>query len=197
MEMIQGLEWLVLIVAASGLLFSMFLVASVQGDLRLQEESGENTDEQATAMFISLVNDTHSSIDIHDDSNDFANSVYNSQEVMAALAKRIRTHDIRVRCLFNDADQPLELLELARSEEGRDNIEIWYLEGDRPDPDTHYKIVDKGRFVHLSRHAHGAAARTYQLRQASRWWQRYTRGRISKQYRDHFERGLQNAVQAR
>ena len=196
MDMIQGAEWIVVAILAAGFLISTYLIASVQGDLRLREESGLNTDEQATAMFIGLVKQTRRQIDIHDDGNDFEGSMYNSPEVIDALRERIRKRNIKVRCLFNDADHPLELLNLARSEESRSRIEIWYLRGGRQEPDTHYKIVDSGRLVHLSRHEHGASERGYRLRKAQRWWEFNTRYRISKQYRDHFEHGLKNAVQA-
>ncbi len=196
METIQGAEWVVLTITAAGFLISAYLVVSVQGDLRLREESGLNTDEQATTMFIDLLNQTRRQIDIHDDGNDFEGSMYNSPRVMAALQERIRKHNIKVRCLFNDADQPLKLLELARSQEFRGHVKIWYLNGGRQEPDTHYKIVDSGRLVHLSRHEHGASERGYRLRRASRWWECRTRHRISKQYRDHFEHGLKNAAQA-
>ncbi len=196
MELIQGAEWVVIAILAAGFLTSAFLIASVQGDLRLREESGLNTDEQATEMFIDLVNQTRHQIDIHDDGNDFSGSMYNSQDVMDALRERIGRRNIKVRCLFNDADQSLELLNLARSEEIRNRIEIWYLNGGRQEPDTHYKIVDSGRLVHLSRHGHGASERGYRLRKAQRWWEFSTRYRISKQFRDHFEHGLKNAIQA-
>ena len=196
MDMIQGAEWVVVAIVAAGFLLSAYLIASVQGDLRLREESGLNTDEQATEMFIELVNQTRRQIDIHDDGNDFAESMYNSPDVIDALRERIRKRNIRVRCLFNDADQPLALLKLAHSEEFRNHIEIWYVSGGRQEPDTHYKIVDGGRLVHLSSHEHRARARGYRLRRALRWWEFKTRHRISKQYRDHFEHGLKHAVQA-
>ena len=196
MEMIQGAEWIVVAILAAGFLTSVYLIASVQGDLRMQEESGLNTDEQATAMFIRLLNQTRRRIDIHDDGNDFSGSMYNSPEVIGALRERIQKCSIKVRCLFNDTDQPLELLKLARTAEFGSHIEVWYLRGGRQEPDTHYKIVDGGRLVHLSRHAQGASERGYRLRKALRWWEFHTRYRISKQYRDHFEHGLKGAVQA-
>ena len=196
MDMIQGAEWIVVAILAAGFLISMYLIASVQGDLRLREESGLNTDEQATVMFIDLLKQTRRRIDIHDDGNDFAGSMYNSPEVIDVIRERIQKRNIKVRCLFNDAGQPLELLNLAQVEEFGSHIEIWYLKGSRQEPDTHYKIVDGGRLVHLSRHGHGASERGYRLRKALRWWEYNTRYRISKQYRDHFEHGLKNAVQA-
>lgn len=196
MDMIQGAEWIVIAILAAGFLTSVYLIASVQGDLRMREESGLNTDEQATTMFIGLLNQTRRRIDIHDDGNDFAGSMYNSPEVIGALRERIQERNIKVRCLFNDADQPLELLNLARTDEFGSHIEVWYLRGGRQEPDTHYKIVDGGRLVHLSRHARGAGERGYRLRKALRWWEFHTRYRISKQYRDHFEHGLKDALQA-
>ena len=183
MEMIQGAEWVVLAILAAGFLISVYLIVSVQGDLGLREESGLNTDEQATAMFLDLLNQTRRRIDIHDDGNDFPGSMYKNPEVMEALRERIRKRNIEVRCLFNDADQPPELLELAHSEEIRSRIKIWNLNGGRQEPDTHYKIVDGGRLVHLSRHKYGASERGYRLRKALRWWEFNTRYRISKQYR--------------
>lgn len=196
MDMIQGAEWIVVAILAAGFLTSVYLIASVQGDLRMREESGLNTDEQATTMFIGLLNQTRRRIDIHDDGNDFSDSMYNSPEVIGALREQIQERNIKVRCLFNDADQPLELLNLARTDEFASRIEVWYLRGGRQEPDTHYKIVDGGRLVHLSRHARGAGERGYRLRKALRWWEFHTRYRISKQYRDHFEHGLKDAVQA-
>ena len=196
MDTIQGAEWIVIAILVASFLICTYLIASVQGDLRLREEYGLNTDEQATAMFIGLLNQTRRHIDIHDDGNDFAGSMYNSPEVIDALRERIQKRKIKVRCLFNDADEQLELLSLAQTKKFGNHIEIWYLKGGRQEPDTHYKIVDGGRLVHLSRHGHGDSERGFRLRKALRWWEFHTRRRISKQYRDHFEHGLKNAVQA-
>ena len=100
MDMIQGAEWIVVAILVAGFLTSVYLIASVQGDLRMREESGLNTDEQATTMFIGLLNQTRRRIDIHDDGNDFAGSMYNSPEVIGALRERIQERNIKVRaCL--------------------------------------------------------------------------------------------------
>ena len=90
--------------------------------------------------------------------------------------------------LFNDREE-LKLLELADGE-CRNNISIWYAGGDRPENDVHYKIVDGGRLVHLSAHAHGASERSYVLRKAEPWWAARTRRRISRPYLEHFEHSL-------
>ena len=195
MEMIQGAEWIVIAILVAGFLISAYLILSVQGDLEVREESGINTDEEASKIFIELLSQTRRQLDIHDDGNNFEGSIYNDQNVIEKLRERIGNRNIKVRCLFNDADSHLELFKLARSKECRHSIEIWHLKGDRPERDTHYKIVDDGRLVHLSSHAHGASDRGYRLRKAQEWWKLSTRRRISKQYRSHFENGLKNAVQ--
>ena len=195
MDMIQGGEWLVIAILGVGILISAYLILSVQGDLYVREESGINTDDEASKIFIDLLSQTSRQIDIHDDGNDFEGSIYNDHDVIDKLRERIGKHNIKVRCLFNDADLRLELLKLARSEECRHAIEIWHLKSVRPEQDIHYKIVDGGRLVHLSIHAHGASERGYKLRRAQEWWKLQTRKRISKPYRDHFENGLKNAVQ--
>ena len=195
MDMIQGSEWIIIAILVVGFIISAYLVLSVQGDLTVLETSGTNTDEEAAKIFIDLVNQTDRQIDIHDDGNYFPASIYNDQKVMDTLRNGITRRNIKVRCLFNDADPHLELFKLASSEGFRSAIEIWRLNGDRPERDTHYKIVDGGRLVHLSSHAHGASERGFRLRKAQEWWKLQTRKRISKQYRDHFENGLRNAVQ--
>lgn len=194
MDMVQGAEWAILAVVAASFLVCLYLVVSVQGDLRMLEEYGENTDEQARDMFMDLLGQTRRRIVIHDDGNYFPGSVYNDPNVIDALRERARRRKIRVRCLFNDADEELGLIKLARSEESRGQIEVWKLRGGRREPDVHYKIVDSGRLVHLSRHDHGASEREYRLRKAVRWWEFHTRLRISKQYRQHFKHGLRDAT---
>ena len=158
-------------------------------------EKGVNTNEQATSMFVELLNEAEKSIDIHDDGNSFHESVYNNDDVVSAM-ERCLSRGITIRCLFNDADQPLKILNLHRSEEYGQRLHVWYVSGGRKEPDTHYKIVDNGRLVHLSNHAHGDSEREYELRKAVRWWERPTRRRISRRYRNHFERELVNAKPA-
>ena len=196
MDTIEGVEWVVVAIFLVAFLVGIYLVVSVQGDLRVEEEIGDNGDDQAADMFVALIGQTCRRIDIHDDGNDSTASVYNNDQVMDAIRDRIRQRRIEVRCLFNDEDQPLKLLGLARSEECRGHIRVWYAKGDRPDQDIHYKVVDKGNLVHLSLHAHGASERSFVLRKAPWWWARATRRRISKSYLDHFMHGLRDAVEA-
>lgn len=196
MDMIQGAEWIIVAVFVAGTVWFVYLLVSVQGDMRV-EESGTNTDEEAKAMFLELVNCTRKSIDIHDDGEDFPESVYNCSEVLNAFRERIEKNpNLRIRCLFNDKEPNLGLLELAKSEKYRKNIEIWYSKGERPTQDVHYKIVDGGSLVHLSVHAHGDSERDYRLRRAQRFWEGGTRRRISRRYQENFDQALKGAIRA-
>ena len=119
-------------------------------------------------MFLDLVKAARQSIMIHDDGNDSSESVYNNFKVIGALRDSIEMHGVIVKCLFNDDNQQLGLLNLAR--DFPDNVKIWYLDGDRPQRDIHYKIVDDGKLVHLSEHDYGSDERDYVLRKANKWW---------------------------
>lgn len=190
--MIEGVEWLIVAIFAIAFLVSLYLVISVQGDMRLKIEKGENTDEQATKMFIDLIKSTRSSLVIHDDGDDSTKSMYNSSEVVDALEQQIRKHpNLQIKCWFNDRED-IKLVDLADGSY-EENFRIWYSEGERPDNDIHYKIVDGGRLVHLSRHEHGASEREYFLRRAEMPFAIGTRKRISREYLAHFENGIAQA----
>ena len=192
--MIVGFEWAILAAFGVALLVCLFLMASVQGDLIDDTKRGVNSDEEAASIFLSLVKETRREIVIHDDGDDTDVSIYNSDQVLAALRDGIKQHDIQIRCLFNDEEPGLKLLQLAR--EHPENVHVWYMKGARPDHDTHYKIVDGGRLVHLSQHAHGESERMYVLRKPPAFATKGTRRRISQAYMQTFEHGLKAAAPA-
>lgn len=193
MDVVQGAEWFVLATLACTVLACVYFALSAQPDIHLAEERDENTDAQAAEMMVDLINNARRSLVIHDDGNSSPASVYNNDDVISALRERIKRRPrLTVECLFNDRDD-LKLLDLARD---TGKIAIYYANGTRPDNDLHYKIVDGGKLVHLSSHAHGASERGYVLRRAERWWAFATRRRISAQYRRHFERGRAHAARA-
>lgn len=140
-------------------------------------------------MFIDLVQNTRRSIIIHDDGN---NSMYNRADVLFAVEQQIKKYPkLQIKCWFKYKED-IRFLELADGQ-FRKNFEIWHSTCSRPDDDVHYKIVDEGRLVHLSRHAQGAREREYMLRRAEMRFARGTRKRISEAYVAHFERGLTQA----
>ena len=194
---IDGLDWIVVGIFAIGFAVSLYLVASVQGDLLVDDtRRGANDNEEAVSMFLDLVKAARESIIIHDDGNDSSESVYNNSKVIGALRDSIELYGVKVKCLFNDDNQQLELLNLAR--DFPNNVKIWYLDGDRPLRDIHYKIIDHGKLVHLSEHDYGSDERDYVLRKANKWWVgKGTRSRISKAYRENFDQGVKVGRPAR
>ena len=193
--MIVGFEWAILAAFGFAILVCLYLIFSVQGDLIDDTKRGVNSDEEAERMFLSLVAETRREIVIHDDGDDTDVSIYNNDQVLVALRERIREHDIQIRCLFNDEEPGLKLLRLAR--EHPENVHVWYMKGARPDHDTHYKIVDGGRLVHLSQHAHGESERMYVLRKPPAFATKGSRRRISQSYMDTFNHGLKAATPVR
>lgn len=177
-------------VFVSGFLFSVWLLIGAQGDLMIDDTmNGENDDEMVSRTFLKLVAETQKSLVIHDDGGNSPNSVYNNDDVIEALRQRIQDCGIEVKCLFNEADEPIKLLDLAR--EFPSNVSIRYLDEGRPEHDIHYKIVDNGKLMYLSRHDRGQGDRKYVYRKANKWWMfAGTRRRISRDYMDLFNRGV-------
>lgn len=175
-------------------LYSAWLTVDTHGDLMIDDtRSGENDNDEASRMFLQLVEATRKGIVIHDDGDDSPESVYNDPKIIDALRQRIRSRGITVECLFNEADEPLELLDLAH--EFPDNVTIWYLDGvERPTRDIHYKIVDEGRLVYLSLHDKGNDNRKFVFRNADKIWvTKGTHRRNGQVYMDEFRRGVKAA----
>ena len=194
MGVVDGVEWLGVAIYALGLIVFAFLILSAQGDRNVREERGENDNEQAAEMMIHMLRQARRSVTIHDDGNSSRRSIYNRPDVIAAFKDAVK-RGVRVRCLFNDKDEPLLLLTLARSKECGQRIEIWYARGPRPKQDIHYKIIDDGKLLHLSRHRHGVDERGFVLRRPPPWAVP-THFRVSKPYRVHFKHGLATASRA-
>ena len=163
-------ELIVIVIVAGTFLGCVYFVVTVQGDLKLEDSSGPNSNQDAIELFIGLISETRVQIEIHDDGNNFPESIYNNPDVIEAIQKGVRERNIKVRCLFNDEGQQLKILELARSKEFQHNVEIWYVRGGRQEPDAHYKIVDGGKLVHTSYHSRHAQERSYRLLKATGWF---------------------------
>ena len=193
MEYIHGWEWVLIGISLGTAFLCVVGILYVDGDIGV-EVAGTNDDEQAASMFMDLLRKTERTIDIHDDGNNSESSMYNNQEVVNTVQDCLE-RGVTIRCLFND-NEPLKLRELAESGDYGDHFQIWYLTGGRQDPDTHYKIVDDGCYVHLSKHGHGDEEREYRLRTAVGWWKGGTRKRIRKRFAEHFESGLKVSERA-
>ncbi len=189
--MIEGPEWIVIVIYLLGFGLSTYLLLSAMGDRGITEYSADFNDEQSASEMIKLVEESNRELIIHDDGINSSNSVYNNVRVLDAMRNRLQECPrLRIRCLFN-FDEQLELLDLAKSESGR--IDVWHTDSRRPLHDTFYKIVDGGRSVHLSFHDHEAGERRCLIRKTPRW-ALATRKRVSKAEREHFEAGINTAT---
>ena len=163
LDIVGGTEWAVVVMAVGTTIVCLWLVIRVQGDMLIRTQSDVPDDDlQAADVMVELINETKDSIVLHDDGNDSGMSVYNNAKVIDAFRGRIEERGIKVRCLFNDQGQ-LRLLTLL--DDVPDHIDIMYAY-ERPPNDIHYKIVDGGRYVLLSRHERGAGERRYTLHTA-------------------------------
>lgn len=131
-------------------------------ELRAVESyTNSNSDEDATAMFINLIRLAKDQIEVFDDGNKMEGSIYENQDVVDELQKKLSENSqFKARFFFN-ADDDLSLRQQLGDHE---RVEIHVGAGkNRPDDQTHYKIIDNGLIAHLSRHAFGAGERTFEV----------------------------------
>ncbi len=131
-------------------------------ELRAVESyTNSNSDEDAVSMFINLIRLARDQIEVFDDGNKMEGSIYETQEVVNALARKLKENkQFKARFFFNADDELL----LRRELEDHERVEIYAGAGaGRPDDETHYKIIDDGLIAHLSNHVYGAGERTFEV----------------------------------
>ncbi len=135
-------------------------------ELRAVESfSSTNSDEDVASMMVNLIRFARDEIEVFDDGNRMDGSVYENSVVVEALKRKLdETPHFRARFFFNADEELLLRKELA----GRERVEIYApAKGDQPDgrpqDQTHYKIIDKGRITYLSSHAYGAGERKFEV----------------------------------
>ena len=159
------------------------------------EDVAPNSDAEAQDVFLRLIEQTDTRLVAHDDGNDDTDSVYNAPRILEALQRRIQEADIDVQCFFNYRE-PLKLEALAR--EYPANVSLYYRDPPgRPsgEEDIHYKVVDDGKLLHLSKHGLKDSNRRYKLWDATNAWKSGRRCR-SRRYSNEFRRDTATAVRA-
>ena len=136
----------IVILSVAGVVIILLMLKSSIYLYALRED-GINDDDRATETFRSIVQSMRKEILIHDDGDQ--GSFYDDPEIVRLIKSRLQ-EGCRVRCLFNHQNPSLRLLEL----QGQKNFKVqytpkWFLD---EAADLHYKIVDGGRLVYLSRH---------------------------------------------
>ena len=146
-----------------GLVFvtCVIIVWRAQGYLAVTVGRGCNDDSSAREMFLDLVRDAEKRIVIHDDGDDTVTSLYNDDEVVEAVKRRLQSeHELEVKCLFSRKEDIK--MSLLQGDFPR-RFQVHYREGPRPDSDIHYKIIDEGKKGYLSVHRVGSTEREYEM----------------------------------
>ena len=122
----------------------------------MRRESGENNEQSVKNEFLDVLSNSKRTLIVHDDGDDVPSSVYNDEEVLTAIKRRLdENRKLTIEILFN-FNSRLKIYELA---EKHDRLSIRSLNmslDQRPEHDVHYKIADDGKYAYLSLHAPGA-----------------------------------------
>lgn len=139
----------------------VIIVWRAQGFLSVGVTRGVNDNDAAISKFIGLVNEVENEMIIHDDGDNTKCSIYNNDKAIEAVRKRLQEHkDLTIKCFFNERED-IKMVFLGEQFPGR--FVVRYREGERPDHDIHYKIIDDGRKGYLSVHDLGGCSRKYEL----------------------------------
>ena len=152
-----------LVVASAGLFIAGAL--GLYGALGIREAVVSplvnNTDPVAVKKTISILSLAEKKIEMFDDGDSEYESIYNDPGFLAEVGKKLDKPGFEMRCFFNEND--VSGLEFVKRYGKRENVDILVRpEGAERPPDFHYKIVDDGKIVHLSKHEAGAENREYQ-----------------------------------
>ena len=128
--------------------------------LRVSTTSDWNSDETAVEHFVALLDEAKTSMVVHDDGNKMEGSIYENKDVIDAVRRKLSDEpDFQLSCHFNFDDT----MPFTRELQGVRGIKIKTGQGDRSHDDVHYKIIDGGLKVYLSRHAVASKARRYKV----------------------------------
>ena len=155
---------MILIVSAI-VLVSMVVAAAVSVWLAhahslLRVTDVENDNEDAIRHFRAVLDQAEREFLVHDDGDKTEGSLYNDEDTVEAVRKRLQTCPrLQVRCLLN-FDQDVKMAALSEEYDGR--FQVRYLH-QRPVDDVHFKIADGGKVAYLSVHPRGVAERKGQV----------------------------------
>ena len=112
--------------------------------------------------FIEFLREANRSIIVYDDEDRVQDSIYDDQEVLDSIRRKLNSvPGFSLRCLFN-VDEP-KLLIRREAKDSRLPVEIRIKHPDRPRCRVHYKIIDGGTKAYLSRHESGKTQRRYRI----------------------------------
>ena len=117
-----------------------------------------NSNESASQAFLYVIREAKNIVRIHDDGNNFSGSVYNNNDVIEEVLRRL-SNGVEIRCLFNQGEcRHLKMVERA-SKKHPDQFLVKVTKDGRPNDDIHGKVADDGIVAYLSRHELGSEDR--------------------------------------
>ena len=145
--------WFANIVVGTGVILCLVVAVRIiyrgWAFLQVSTTSDWNSDHTAVEHFVALLNEAEKNMVVYDDGNKMEGSIYESQEIVEAVRQKLSENPhFRLSCYFNFGDSTLFTEAFA----GSPGVQIEVGQGDRPDDDVHYKIIDGGLKAHLSRH---------------------------------------------
>ena len=128
--------------------------------LRVSTMMALNSDKRAEENFLGLLRDATESMIVYDDGNKMEGSIYQNQQVIDAVRKKLSENPkFRLSCYFN-FDKDVLFTEVFKN---NPCVRIVTGHEDRPDDDVHYKIIDGGLKAHISRHEVASPERRYRM----------------------------------
>lgn len=155
--------WSVVVVVGTAVMLCLVLAVGTiyrgWAFLQVSTVSDSNSDQAAVEQFIALLGEAERSMVVHDDGNKMDGSIYESEAVIDAVRQKIaKDGRFRLSCHFNFGGT-----RFTKEFERCPAVRITIGQGDRPDDDVHYKIIDCGRKAHLSSHKLNSKERRYKM----------------------------------
>ena len=135
---------------------------------RLQDQTrrvtvyrGTNDDQFAKKLFLDLIDTAEKNMELFDDGNSVPGSIYEDKDVVGAILKKLESSpDFSMRCFFNEDDNT----EFKRRLSSVPTVDICCpSRTKRPLIEEHYKIVDDGVLVYISKHLLNGEERDYEF----------------------------------
>ena len=132
------------------------------GVFRIKSRPESNNDDtKAIESALNLLSKSQAEIEIYDDGNNDANSLYNSPQLVEMIRRKLNSNpEFKVTCFFNFADDTL----FKKAFVDNNRVELYFRResSQRPENDTHYKIVDT-HMAYVSKHPAGAHERRFKI----------------------------------
>ncbi len=156
--------WVIIFFVGTGVILCAAVAAIVVyrgwAFLQVSVTSDRNSNETAAKHFVALLDEAKENMVVYDDGNEMEGSIYWNRDVVNAARQKLSNNPgFRLSCYFNfNAAMPFtrELQECR-------GFRVEFGQGDRPDDDVHYKIIDGGLKAHLSRHELASEDRRYRV----------------------------------